>query len=146
MLTPGDKALDFVGRDQNGKPERGDRDAERQEAHDPGEAGMLTGVFHLHEQEARQVMTPAPAVVTALGALYLVAQKMETSIFAMNTASMLLSSRTLRRSFTKAGFAAPFSVTIPNPKPNLSSPNSISPIWLEVIIRIDDRLNILFPS
>jgi CBS domain containing-hemolysin-like protein len=31
---------------------------------DPGEAGMLTGVFHLHEQEARQVMTPFPAVVT----------------------------------------------------------------------------------
>jgi CBS domain containing-hemolysin-like protein len=31
---------------------------------DPGEAGMLTGVFHLHEQQARQVMTPAPAVVT----------------------------------------------------------------------------------
>jgi len=30
---------------------------------DPGEAGMLTGVFHLPEQEARQVMTPAPAVV-----------------------------------------------------------------------------------
>ncbi len=25
---------------------------------------MLTGVFHLHEQEARQVMTPSPAVVT----------------------------------------------------------------------------------
>src|SRR3954462_2043658 len=25
---------------------------------DPGEAGMLTGVFHLHEQQARQVMTP----------------------------------------------------------------------------------------
>ena len=25
---------------------------------------MLTGVFHLHEQQARQVMTPAPAVVT----------------------------------------------------------------------------------
>src|SRR5215208_6162011 len=32
---------------------------------DAGEAGMLTGVFHLHEQEARQVMTPAPAIVTA---------------------------------------------------------------------------------
>jgi CBS domain containing-hemolysin-like protein len=32
---------------------------------DPGEAGMLSGVFHLHEQEARQVMTPIPAVVTA---------------------------------------------------------------------------------
>jgi CBS domain containing-hemolysin-like protein len=31
---------------------------------DPGEAGMLTGVFHLHEQEARQVMTPSPAVVS----------------------------------------------------------------------------------
>jgi CBS domain containing-hemolysin-like protein len=31
---------------------------------DPGEAGMLTGVFHLHEQQARQVMTPAPAVIT----------------------------------------------------------------------------------
>ncbi len=31
---------------------------------DPGEANMLTGVFHLHEQEARQVMTPIPAVVT----------------------------------------------------------------------------------
>ena len=31
---------------------------------DPGEAGMLTGVFHLHDQQARQVMTPIPAVVT----------------------------------------------------------------------------------
>ncbi len=31
---------------------------------DPGEAGMLDGVFHLHEQEAREVMTPIPAVVT----------------------------------------------------------------------------------
>ncbi len=31
---------------------------------DPGEAGMLSGVFQLHEQEARQVMTPIPAVVT----------------------------------------------------------------------------------
>jgi CBS domain containing-hemolysin-like protein len=31
---------------------------------DYDEAGMLTGVFHLHEQEARQVMTPIPAVVT----------------------------------------------------------------------------------
>ena len=28
------------------------------------EATMLSGVFHLHEQEARQVMTPIPAVVT----------------------------------------------------------------------------------
>jgi CBS domain containing-hemolysin-like protein len=31
---------------------------------DPGEADMLQGVFHLHEQEVRQVMTPIPAVVT----------------------------------------------------------------------------------
>jgi CBS domain containing-hemolysin-like protein len=31
---------------------------------DVGEAGMLSGVFHLHEQEAREVMTPIPAVVT----------------------------------------------------------------------------------
>ncbi|MGI9556764.1 MAG: hemolysin family protein, partial [Solirubrobacterales bacterium] len=31
---------------------------------DPGEATMLGGVFHLHEQQAREVMTPIPAVVT----------------------------------------------------------------------------------
>ena len=31
---------------------------------DQGEAVMLSGVFHLHEQQARQVMTPIPAVVT----------------------------------------------------------------------------------
>jgi CBS domain containing-hemolysin-like protein len=31
---------------------------------DIGEASMLRGVFHLHEQEARNVMTPIPAVVT----------------------------------------------------------------------------------
>ena len=31
---------------------------------DENEATMLRGVFHLHEQQARQVMTPAPAVVT----------------------------------------------------------------------------------
>jgi CBS domain containing-hemolysin-like protein len=31
---------------------------------DAEEAEMLSGVFHLHEQEARQVMTPIPAVVT----------------------------------------------------------------------------------
>ena len=30
---------------------------------DENEADMLEGVFHLHEQEARQVMTPIPAVV-----------------------------------------------------------------------------------
>src|SRR5262249_15042513 len=31
---------------------------------DPGEAGMLGGVFPLHEQEAREIMPPIPAVVT----------------------------------------------------------------------------------
>jgi CBS domain containing-hemolysin-like protein len=31
---------------------------------DPGEATMLSGVFHFHEQQAREVMTPIPAVVT----------------------------------------------------------------------------------
>src|SRR5690242_3521984 len=31
---------------------------------DPGEAVMLGGVFHLHEQQAREIMTPIPAVVT----------------------------------------------------------------------------------
>ncbi|MGZ8667118.1 MAG: hemolysin family protein [Solirubrobacterales bacterium] len=31
---------------------------------DAGEAVMLGGVFHLHEQQAREVMTPIPAVVT----------------------------------------------------------------------------------
>ncbi|MBJ7348405.1 MAG: DUF21 domain-containing protein, partial [Thermoleophilaceae bacterium] len=31
---------------------------------DAGEAHMLSGVFELHEHEARQVMTPIPAVVT----------------------------------------------------------------------------------
>jgi CBS domain containing-hemolysin-like protein len=31
---------------------------------DPEEAGHLVGVFHLHEQQAREVMTPIPAVVT----------------------------------------------------------------------------------
>ncbi len=33
---------------------------------DPGEGQMLQGVFHLHEQQARQVMTPIPAVVTVV--------------------------------------------------------------------------------
>jgi len=31
---------------------------------DPGEAVMLEGVFHVHEEQARQVMTPIPAVET----------------------------------------------------------------------------------
>jgi CBS domain containing-hemolysin-like protein len=42
---------------------------------DPGEAVMLRGVFHLHEQEARNVMTPIPAVVTVD-----VAENVETAL------------------------------------------------------------------
>ena len=40
------------------------RDSEAGGMLESNEATMLSGVFHLHEQEARQVMTPIPAVVT----------------------------------------------------------------------------------
>ncbi|MFL5829480.1 MAG: hemolysin family protein [Solirubrobacteraceae bacterium] len=64
--------LRLIGVDPNAEPEGGTPDelkrliAESQTGGqlDVGEANMLTGVFHLHEQEARQVMTPIPAVVT----------------------------------------------------------------------------------
>jgi CBS domain containing-hemolysin-like protein len=64
--------LRMLGVDPNAEPEGGTPDelkriiAESQTGGqlDAGEANMLTGVFHLHEQEARQVMTPIPAVVT----------------------------------------------------------------------------------
>src|SRR5947209_1157216 len=64
--------LRLIGVDPNAQPEGGTPDelkrliAESQTGGqlDVGEANMLTGVFHLHEQEARQVMTPIPAVVT----------------------------------------------------------------------------------
>ena len=64
--------LRMLGTDPNAEPEGGTPDelkriiAESQTGGhlDIGEANMLTGVFHLHEQEARQVMTPIPAVVT----------------------------------------------------------------------------------
>jgi CBS domain containing-hemolysin-like protein len=64
--------LRLLGVDPDAEPEGGTPDElKRLIAHsrtgghlDPGEASMLTGVFHLHEQEARQVMTPIPAVVT----------------------------------------------------------------------------------
>jgi CBS domain containing-hemolysin-like protein len=42
---------------------------------DPGEAVMLSGVFHLHEQQARNVMTPIVAVVTVD-----VAENVETAL------------------------------------------------------------------
>ncbi|HUA11294.1 MAG TPA: hemolysin family protein [Solirubrobacteraceae bacterium] len=51
---------------------------------DPGEAGMLTGVFHLHEQEARQVMTPIPAVVT-IDSSQNVGSALETSVASGHT-------------------------------------------------------------
>ncbi len=64
--------LRAVGTDPDAEPEGGTPDdlkriiAESRSGGvlDIGEANMLTGVFHLHEQEARQVMTPIPAVVT----------------------------------------------------------------------------------
>jgi CBS domain containing-hemolysin-like protein len=66
------RMLRMLGTDPDAEPEGGTPDelkriiAESQTGGqlDIGEANMLTGVFHLHEQEARQVMTPIPAVVT----------------------------------------------------------------------------------
>jgi CBS domain containing-hemolysin-like protein len=62
----------MLGVDPEAEPEGGTPDEIKRIIHqsqtggqlDAGEANMLTGVFHLHEQEARQVMTPIPAVVT----------------------------------------------------------------------------------
>ena len=62
----------LTGTDPDAEPEAGTpaeikriiADSRSGGAIDVGEADMLTGVFHLHEQEARQVMTPIPAVVT----------------------------------------------------------------------------------
>ena len=51
-ITSGEELRRLIGR------------GERHGKLDPGEADMLEGVFHLHEQEARQVMTPTPALVT----------------------------------------------------------------------------------
>jgi CBS domain containing-hemolysin-like protein len=67
-----DAILRMLGTDPDAEPEGGTPDelkriiAESRTGGqlDVGEANMLTGVFHLHEQEARQVMTPIPAVVT----------------------------------------------------------------------------------
>jgi CBS domain containing-hemolysin-like protein len=67
-----DRILRLLGVDMNFERRSGSSDELKRliaESHeggqiDQGEAGMLRGVFHLHEQEARQVMTPIPAVVT----------------------------------------------------------------------------------
>jgi CBS domain containing-hemolysin-like protein len=66
------RLLRMLGTDPNLEPEGGTPDEIKRIIADSrtggqldaGEASMLTGVFHLHEQEARQVMTPIPAVVT----------------------------------------------------------------------------------
>jgi magnesium and cobalt exporter, CNNM family len=72
LTAVADRILRLLGVDMRAERSGGSSDELKRliaESHegghiDPGEAGMLTGVFHLHEQEARQVMTPIPAVVT----------------------------------------------------------------------------------
>jgi CBS domain containing-hemolysin-like protein len=72
LTAVADRILRLLGVDMSKEARGGSSDELKRliaESHegghiDPGEAGMLTGVFHLHEQEARQVMTPIPAVVT----------------------------------------------------------------------------------
>ena len=72
LTAVADRILRLLGVDMNLERRGGSSDELKRliaESHegghiDPGEAGMLTGVFHLHEQEARQVMTSIPAVVT----------------------------------------------------------------------------------
>jgi CBS domain containing-hemolysin-like protein len=72
LNTSSNAILRMLGTDPGAEPEGGTpEELKRLIAHsttggqlDVGEASMLTGVFHLHEQEARNVMTPIPAVVT----------------------------------------------------------------------------------
>ena len=72
LNSASESLLRAIGTDPDAEPEGGTPDelkriiAESRSGGslDVGEANMLTGVFHLHEQEARQVMTPIPAVVT----------------------------------------------------------------------------------
>jgi CBS domain containing-hemolysin-like protein len=72
LTAVSDRILRLLGVDMSLERQGGSSDELKRliaESHEGGhidsdEAGMLTGVFHLHEQEARQVMTPIPAVVT----------------------------------------------------------------------------------
>jgi CBS domain containing-hemolysin-like protein len=73
LSAASNRILRMLGVDPSIRAERGGSpdDLKRliRESHAGGqleanEATMLSGVFHLHEQEARQVMTPIPAVVT----------------------------------------------------------------------------------
>jgi CBS domain containing-hemolysin-like protein len=83
LTAVADRILRMLGVDMNLERRGGSSDELKRliaESHaggqiDPGEAGMLTGVFHLHEQEARQVMTPIPAVITID-----IAQDVETAL------------------------------------------------------------------
>jgi CBS domain containing-hemolysin-like protein len=72
LNSSSNRLLRLLGTDPDAEPESGTPDelkrmivaSQTGGQIDIGEASMLTGVFHLHEQEARQVMTPIPAVVT----------------------------------------------------------------------------------
>jgi CBS domain containing-hemolysin-like protein len=72
LNSASESLLRAIGTDPDAEPEGGTPDEIKRiiaestsgGSLDVGEANMLTGVFHLHEQEARQVMTPIPAVVT----------------------------------------------------------------------------------
>jgi magnesium and cobalt exporter, CNNM family len=72
LNSSSESILRMLGTDPEAEPEQGTADelkrmivaSQTGGQIDIGEASMLTGVFHLHEQEARQVMTPIPAVVT----------------------------------------------------------------------------------
>jgi CBS domain containing-hemolysin-like protein len=72
LNSASESILRMLGTDPDAEPEAGTPDelkrliaqSTRGGQLDVGESSMLTGVFHLHEQEARNVMTPIPAVVT----------------------------------------------------------------------------------
>jgi CBS domain containing-hemolysin-like protein len=72
LNSASESILRMLGTDPDAEPEGGTPDelkrliaqSTRYGQLDVGEGSMLTGVFHLHEQEARNVMTPIPAVVT----------------------------------------------------------------------------------
>ncbi len=72
LNSSSESILRMLGTDPDAEPEGGTADelkrmivaSQTGGKLDVGEASMLRGVFHLHEQEARQVMTPIPAVVT----------------------------------------------------------------------------------
>jgi CBS domain containing-hemolysin-like protein len=72
LNSASESILRMLGTDPDAEPEGGTPDELKrliaQSTHggqlDVGEGSMLRGVFHLHEQEARNVMTPIPAVVT----------------------------------------------------------------------------------